>query len=331
MGKGLALKDTEKGKITYMKKIGMSISDIAKEIGRSRDAIRRYINLNNSPKIGKRVGRPKSLKGKTLKRVLNLARNKVTSAAKIKAYLGLNMHKRTIRRYLSCSGELKYIKMQGKPKLTANHKIKRKEWALNHIDWTTEWEHVVFSDEKKFNLDGPDGLHYYWHDLSQDQINFSKRALGGGGIMIWAGFSKAGKTRLEFVQETMNSSLYTNVLERSLIPYINEHHPIQHTFQQDNAACHRSKLTKQWLSDNQITVMEWPALSPDLNPIENLWGMLTRKVYSGSKQFEDLNSLKIAISEAWNGIQPEELEKLIASMHNRAKLVLKSDGNTINY
>jgi predicted transcriptional regulator/transposase len=331
MSKGLSLTEREKGIIAYMNKTGKNISEISREIGRARDAIRRYLNSPLPKSPTKKVGRPKSLKGKTLKKAINLARNKVTSAAKIKARLGLKVHKRTVTRYLSGSGELKYLKMKGKPKLSNDHKERRLEWALNHIDWNAEWDSVIFSDEKKFNLDGPDGLHYYWHDLSKDEINFSRRALGGGGVMIWAGFSKAGKTSLEFVSDTMNSSIYIDVLEKNLIPFIDQHHQENHIFQQDNAPCHKSKLTKEWLNEHEIRVMNWPALSPDLNPIENLWGLLVRKVYSGSKQFDDVDSLKIAILAAWNEISLEELSTLVSSMHDRAKSVLACKGNTINY
>ena len=46
---------------------------------------------------------------------------------------------------------------------------------------------VIFTDEKKFNLDGPDGFKYYWHDLRPEPEWFSKRAFGGGSLMVWAG------------------------------------------------------------------------------------------------------------------------------------------------
>ena len=61
------------------------------------------------------------------------------------------------------------------------------------MTWNEEWRKVVWSDEKKFNLDGPDGFSYYWHDLRKEEEIFSSRAQGGGSIMIWASFGWGGK------------------------------------------------------------------------------------------------------------------------------------------
>ncbi len=50
-------------------------------------------------------------------------------------------------------------------------------------------------------------------------------------------------------------------------------------FMHDNAQIHTAKLTKKWLEDNHVEVMEWPPYSPDLNPIENLWSLLKDAIY----------------------------------------------------
>ncbi|UMM13991.1 hypothetical protein L5515_001994 [Caenorhabditis briggsae] len=55
----------------------------------------------------------------------------------------------------------------------------------------TDWDKIIFSDEKKFNLDGPDGFNSYWHDLKKDPLHFSKRNFGGGRLMVWGAFSSA--------------------------------------------------------------------------------------------------------------------------------------------
>ncbi|KAF0775093.1 hypothetical protein AaE_001207, partial [Aphanomyces astaci] len=62
----------------------------------------------------------------------------------------------------------------------------------------------VFSDEKKFNLDGPDGYQYYWHDLRKEQEIYTKRVSGGGSVMIWAGMSAFGRTELAFLEGKQN-------------------------------------------------------------------------------------------------------------------------------
>ena len=72
------------------------------------------------------------------------------------------------------------------PKLTPTHVEARLKWARDYSHWRTRWRRVFFSDEKKFNLDGPDGFTYYWQDFRKEPQYFSKRQQGGGDVMIWA-------------------------------------------------------------------------------------------------------------------------------------------------
>ncbi|GBL69355.1 hypothetical protein AVEN_198074-1 [Araneus ventricosus] len=67
------------------------------------------------------------------------------------------------------------------------------------MSWTTEWTSVIFSDEKRFDLDGPDGFHYYWHCLKQKEQYYSTRQQGGGSL-IAVGFG--GRSSLVFIKIT---------------------------------------------------------------------------------------------------------------------------------
>jgi len=75
--------------------------------------------------------------------------------------------------------------------------------------------------------------------------------------------------------------------------------------------------------------MDWPARSPDLNPIENLWGILVRKVYRNNRQFETVAELKTAIEAAWMEVEPETIKNLISSMPNRIFQLISKHGNQI--
>ncbi|POM66382.1 Transposase [Phytophthora palmivora] len=162
------------------------------------------------------------------------------------------------------------------------------------VQHRTDWDRVVFSDEEKFNLDGPDGLH---------------RQNGGGSVMVWGGFSSQGKTELAFLEGRQNS----------------------HIFQHDNASIHASHSTKDFLKSCDVTVLDWPALSPDLNPIENVWGIIAREVYHGGKQYMTPQDLKSAIQGAWENLELSRLRSLVKSMPDRASDVLEAKGKKTNY
>ncbi|GBM33808.1 Transposable element Tc3 transposase [Araneus ventricosus] len=58
-----------------------------------------------------------------------------------------------------------------------------------HYYGEKKWDDVIFSDEKKFNLDGPDGFRYFWYDLRKEKEIFSKHTFGGGSVIVWGGFA----------------------------------------------------------------------------------------------------------------------------------------------
>uniref|UniRef100_A0A8R1EFC6 Uncharacterized protein n=1 Tax=Caenorhabditis japonica TaxID=281687 RepID=A0A8R1EFC6_CAEJA len=74
-------------------------------------------------------------------------------------------------------------KMMKVAKLSDRHKEKRMDFVM--VNLATKWENILFSDEKKWNLDGPDGNRSYWRDLRKDPQLFSKRNFGGGSLMVW--------------------------------------------------------------------------------------------------------------------------------------------------
>ena len=98
------------------------------------------------------------------------------------------------------------------------------------------------------------------------------------------------------------------------------------TFMQDNASIHRSSLTKNWLKDNNIECIDWPANSPDLNPIENVWGILTRAVFANGRQFKNKLDLKKEIMKQWGLISKKDLSNLIQYMPNRIFEVISKNG-----
>ena len=121
---------------------------------------------------------------------------------------------------------------------------------------STNWTNIIFSDKKKFNLDGPDGWQYYWYDLRKEEQYFSKRASGGGSVMVCAAFSAQVKAQIAFLKGRENSDKYINTLENYLFPFVNESHEAGYVFQQVNASIHTSRQTNQLFQEHNVTVLD---------------------------------------------------------------------------
>uniref|UniRef100_A0A8C5QX98 Tc1-like transposase DDE domain-containing protein n=1 Tax=Leptobrachium leishanense TaxID=445787 RepID=A0A8C5QX98_9ANUR len=105
----------------------------------------------------------------------------------------------------------------------------------------------------------------------------------------WSG--AAGTGELQFIEGTMNANIYCDILKQSMIPSLRRLDR-RAVFQHDNDPKHTSKTTTAWLKKLRVKVMDWPSMSPDLNPIEHLWGVLKRKVFN-------FHQLRDVVMEEW--------------------------------
>ncbi|KAI8123499.1 Transposable element Tc3 transposase [Lucilia cuprina] len=334
MPKGTFLSDQEKIQIKFFRDQGCSNREIARKIGRSECVIRNFI------KKGQKYGIRKPTKGnkKLTRRQFNLIKQEATrnklNATQIKNKLSLPVTSKHVAHILRTDGNIKWKKPKCKPMLKNHHKENRLKFARKYMKWGDEWKRVIFSDEKKFNLDGPDSYSCYWHDLRSNDVRMSKRNFGGGSVMVWAAFSAAGKSKICFVPTKMNSQIYNKLLEDALIPFMDEKMEEDCIFQQDNAAIHVSKQSKAWFNEHSIPLLDWPACSPDLNPMENLWGYMARKVYANNAQNESIMTvaeLKLKIKQVWEEIDADLLKKLVESMPDRIFEVIHNKGSSTHY
>ncbi len=142
-------------------------------------------------------------------------------------------------------------------------------------------------------------------------------------VMIWAVMSSAGVGPLCFLKSTVNAAIYQDILEHFMLPSADKlYGDADFIYQQDLAPAHTAKGTKSWFNDHGVTVPDWPANSPDLNPIENLWGIVKRKMRDTRPNNAD--DLKAAIKETWASIPPQQCHKLITSMPRRIEAVIKA-------
>lgn len=229
------------------------------------------------------------------------------------------VHPNTILNYLHRSGFSKFS-----PKkvlyLTLKHKMNRVKWCKENT--TTNWGKWIFSDECRFELYDMKGKRW---GKTRPQVPCPKF---GPSIMIWGAISSTGKSKLIFIKGTVNSQKYQEILaeaEDSLLGL----QPKSFVFQHDGATSHTSKSTSDWLQKNKWTVSSWPANSADLNPIENLWGLMKNEVRK--RKIKDVENLKIIIQEIWDDISIKTIKSLIQSMPTRLESCIEKKGGQIKY
>ena len=104
----------------------------------------------------------------------------------------------------------------------------------------------------------------------------------------------------------------------------------QHTpnfiFMDDNAPAHRDHIIRKRLLETGIPQMEWPALSPDLNPIENPWGQLSRRVETHNSVPQSFNDMRATLQKEWDAMPQQTISQLVNSMRRRCQAVIDAQG-----
>ena len=143
-------------------------------------------------------------------------------------------------------------------------------------------------------------------------------------------FQQAGTGRLVRIEGKMNAAMYRDILEENLLqPALDLRLGQRFIFQQDNDPKHTAKISKEWLQDNSVNILEWPSQSPDLNPIEHLWRELKMAVH---RRFpSNLMELERCCKEEWAKLPIDGCAKLVALYSKRLKAVIAAKGASTKY
>lgn len=165
MGREKTLSLEERGKIQAFRQERYSNREIARKVGRSTWVVNAYLKDIENYGNNRRGHTATATTARERRAILQLASNSCVTSRQIRGRVGSNASIRTIQRVIKKCPHLKRRKLRKKPLLLEHHRQARFEFSRNHRDWTEEWKRVISSDEKKFNLDGPDGFQYYFHDV----------------------------------------------------------------------------------------------------------------------------------------------------------------------
>ena len=207
------------------------------------------------------------------------------------------------------------------------NRIKRKEWCEQQLADREDFKNVIFCDECSVQLDHHGRLCF--------RQKLQPRRLKGrpkhpAKIHIWGGISVCGATQIVMFSGNMDAIRFGEILKASLLPFIQQCHPRGHRLYQDNDPKHTSKYIEKFFEKNRIVWWRSPAESPDLNPIENIWGSLKQYLRTQYKP-HNLDELKQGIMRFWNTLTPEICEKYISHLHKVIPKVIEENGNPSGY
>lgn len=150
-------------------------------------------------------------------------------------------------------------------------------------------------------------------------------------LWFWGAISSFDKTPLVVMEGRQKSDYYLKIMEQVMLPFAEKKMPISWLYQQDNAPIHVSSESLHWFNEQHAWLLQWPARSPNLNPIENVCSWVSRKVYEGNKQFETTSELLEAVLRVWDQVPDSLISKLLLSMNSRLVEVLERGGAKSSY
>jgi transposase len=282
-----------------------------------------------------RSGRPRVLTQGQKDAILRRVRNHpFQSVREISRGIRHVPSRQTVNRFLISEGISSYTPAF-KTRLTREQQRQRLRWAREFKDYDIGmWRKVLFTDETYIDLGSgpgrirvrrPIGERYNQRYLQATRLPYK----GGFKIMFWGGIRHGKLTHLYPFRERMTSQVYADFLEETLIPDLDELIDDGYVFMDDNATPHRARRVDDVKENNNLDVLPWwPAASADLNPIENVWGLLKERVRRREPNRWNLEQITI---EEWYNLEWEIINSVIDSMPTRIRLVIRARGGPIKY
>lgn len=240
-----------------------------------------------------------------------------------------DVSRQTIRRRLKEQGIVSRVAHRNV--LNKQQRLTRKRWCQNMLK--TDFTAWLFSDECSFELANCSTVSRAWV-IRKVGEKYAKCCVLNSPVKcrqrvhIWGCISSLGVATFRVLTQTVNRQVCIETYRRNLLPLI-DRLPLSWTgkviFQQDNARPHVAADTIQFLRRKRVTTTQWPAYSPDINPIENVWALM--KKYVRLQEPQNITELSAAIKRAWREIvTPELCKRLFSSMRGRLLAVIRKAG-----
>jgi hypothetical protein len=185
------------------------------------------------------------------------------------------------------------------------------------------WRTILFSDETKRGTSDMDQTAWVFPGENRAERQKSR---WDAKIHVWGYIGTGGVRCIRNVSgHTVTKETYLALLKETLgrRQWVRSKH-----WQQDNATAHTAKSVVKWLAKNAIPTLDnWPPNSPDLSPIENLWG----RMWADAMKLRPTNmdELWTAVDGVFRGYDDEYIDGLVLSFRKRLLMCIEANGGTI--
>jgi transposase len=329
--------DTLKASVVASFEAGMSYKEIEEKYDVPERTAQRWMARYRAEKTVERAegsGRKrKTTSSEDRHIVLTVLRDRDTTSAEVVDGLGdRSLSSRLIRRRIAELTDLKSHWKIKKPFINARNRRRRVRWCMDRLHYTPEqWKRFLFTDESKFTLRFSQKTRV-WRTKEElyEPFAMTGTVKHDDHIMVWGGFAAHGVGNLYRINGILEQNQYHEIIRNQLVPSARKLFNNRNwTFQEDNDPKHTANSTKALYNQLHIPREEWPANSPDLNPIENLWQYLD--LMCKDRKCNTKEELFAVLQEAWERIPEDYLQSLVESMPRRLNAVIDAKGYGTKY
>ena len=250
--------------------------------------------------------------------------------AKLNEYKTNTFSQKTVQRVLHSEGYKRGLAKKKMVVREANQK-KRVKWCQERRGRTLDnhWKKVIFSNESQIVL-GTNNRVYIWRkeDEKYNPHLICSRSERKISLMIWGCICYDGVGTPTTVEGNINSAKYIDILDKNLWTVVVWYFEgKEYLFMDDNAPVHRPNTAENYKDQNEVTSMEWPAKSPDLSIIENIWLYKKRELQKSAVDITTKNDLLREIQSVWRNIELDYMRNLYQTIPDRLNDVIEMKGH----
>lgn len=328
--------EVDKIKMIQQRTAGSSYSDIAREFQRDPKTVKLWIERwenEQSIDVRQKTGARRSLSSlEEANLVVQVQQHQFMTAHMLKNFFGLQCTERAIQYYLN-RNEINTFKAPVKPAIIPVNRETRVSFAGVFRHWTfQDWKQVIFTDESSFYNKRSCSRRIWRYRGVEPPEETEPTTYRRFRVNVWAAISHE---KIEFITRVSNnfdSPKYLELLQQ-VVPMVKNNRPNM-IWQHDNVRFHRTEGIEQYFDQIGVQKMKWPPQSPDLNPIENIWALISQKLNMMTDEHGDARTpeeLSERVVDCAADISPEILHNMYASLPNRWQLVIEKNGGPTRY